>query len=289
MLNPRGWLVIAVGILLGTASWGQVPDADRVVEIEGVRVHFSVQGDGNPVVLIHGFCANRQVQWDLPGITGNLARNYQVIALDNRGHGRSSKPHDPAKYGMEMVHDVARVLDHLRLPKAHIVGYSMGGLITAKFAATYPDRVLTATAGGVGWMQPDTPTELDHIAKALEEDGSLGPLITALTPEGAPKPTPLQIRQINAMLMGLGNDPKALAAVARGMKQLSIPEPEFKRCSVPLQFVVGTRDPLGVGLKEAQAARSGIKVVTIEGADHMNTFQKPEFIQSVRDFIANGR
>jgi pimeloyl-ACP methyl ester carboxylesterase len=260
-----------------------------VLEVDGVKVHYSIEGKGEPVVLIHGFVVNRVVQWGLPGITQALAKDFQVVALDNRGHGRSSKPHDPKKYGLEMVHDVARILDQLRLPKAHVVGYSMGGLITAKFAVTYPDRVLSATVGGVGWFKPGTPTKLDDIAQALEKDQSLEPLIVSLTPEGSPPPNKQQIQQLNTMLLSLGNDPRALAAVARGMRQLTVTEEEFKRCQTPLQFVVGTKDPLGVGLTEAKALRPDVKVVLIEGGNHMDTFQKPEFLKSVQEFIAAHR
>lgn len=287
----RKWKLTCLVWVVGVVSWcwGQVPANERVLEVDGLQIHYSVEGRGEPVVLIHGFVANRLMQWTLPGITGALAKDFQVIALDNRGHGRSSKPHDPQKYGLEMVHDVARILDQLKLPKAHLVGYSMGGLITAKFAVTYPQRVLTATVGGIGWFKPDTPTRLDDLATALEKEQSLEPLLLSLTPPGAPPPTKQQIQQLNAMMLNLGNDPKALAAVARGMRQFTITEEEFKQCRVPMQFIVGTKDPLNVGLQEAKALRPDIRVVLLEGANHMDAFQKPEFLQRVREFLAGAR
>lgn len=289
MAGRRMIMVMVAGLACWAAAAAQNTPPDRVLEVDGVKVHYSIEGKGEPVVLIHGFVANRLVQWGLPGITQALSKDFQVVALDNRGHGRSSKPHDPQKYGLEMVHDVARILDQLQLPKAHVVGYSMGGLITAKFAVTYPQRVLSATVGGVGWFKPGTPTKLDDIAQALEKDQSLEPLIVSLTPEGSPPPNKQQIQQVNSMLLGLGNDPKALAAVARGMRQLTITEDEFKRCRAPLQFVVGSKDPLGVGLTEAKAVRPDVKVVLIEGANHMDTFQKPDFLKSVQEFMAAHR
>jgi pimeloyl-ACP methyl ester carboxylesterase len=286
----RWWLAGLIWfLLLGSWCWGQSLASERVLEVDGLQIHYSVEGQGEPVVLIHGFVANRQIQWAIPGITGALAKDYQVIAVDNRGHGRSSKPHDPQKYGLEMVHDVARILDQLNLPKAHLVGYSMGGLITAKFAMTYPQRVLTATVGGIGWLKPDTPTRLDELAIALEKEQSLEPLLVSLTPPGAPPPTKQQIQQLNAMMLSLGNDPKALAAVARGMRHFSIREEEFKQCRVPMQFIVGTKDPLNVGLQEAKALRPDLRVVLLEGANHMDAFQKPEFLQRVREFLAGAR
>ena len=80
------------------------------------------------MVLVHGFTANIQVQWGVPGVITKLEPDYKVIALDNRGHGKSDKPHDPKLYGPESVNDVVRLLDHLKIEKAHIVGYSMGGV-----------------------------------------------------------------------------------------------------------------------------------------------------------------
>src|SRR6516225_11708196 len=98
----------------------------------GVKIRYLVEGKGEPVLLIHGFTAGIEMQWALPGIIKELAKDYRVIALDNRGHGRSDKPHDAKKYGMEMVNDAIRLMDHLKIKKAHVVGYSMGAMITSK-------------------------------------------------------------------------------------------------------------------------------------------------------------
>jgi pimeloyl-ACP methyl ester carboxylesterase len=75
-------------------------------------------------------------------------KEFQLIAVDLRGHGKSDKPHDKDKYGPEMAEDVVRLLDHLKLPKAHLVGYSMGAYVAGGVAAKYPDRVLSVVYGG---------------------------------------------------------------------------------------------------------------------------------------------
>ena len=75
---------------------------------------------------------------------------YRVIAFDNRGHGLSDKPHDGARYGLEMVRDVVRLLDPLNVDRAHVVGYSLGAVITNNVRALYPERLITATLGGAG-------------------------------------------------------------------------------------------------------------------------------------------
>src|SRR5262249_27817382 len=96
----------------------------------GVRIHYVDSGRGEPVVLIHGFTGTYDRHWRAPGVTEALeSAGYRAIGIDCRGHGESGKPSEPAQYGLEMVGDVVRLLDHLKIDRAHIVGYSMGGWI----------------------------------------------------------------------------------------------------------------------------------------------------------------
>src|SRR5258708_30620817 len=87
---------------------------DFFFDSDGVKIHYIVEGKGEPVILIHGFAASIAANWGGPGIIKALAENYQVIALDNRGHGQSEKPHDSAAYGLKMTGDVLRLMDHLK-------------------------------------------------------------------------------------------------------------------------------------------------------------------------------
>src|SRR5262249_54430178 len=125
----------------------------RTFNANGTKIAYFVQGKGEPVVLIHGWLSSARVNWALPGISGHLAKDYRVIALDVRGHGLSDKPAKEEAYGPELVKDVVRLLDHLKIKKAHIVGYSMGGIIAGNFIARHPDRVLSGTLGGMGWLK----------------------------------------------------------------------------------------------------------------------------------------
>ncbi len=122
---------------------------DKFFDSDGVRIRYVEQGSGEPIVPVHGFARNIE-RWVETGVIKNLAKDHRVIALDCRGHGKSDKPHDPKQYGPEMGKDVVRLLDHLGIPKAHIVGYSMGGAITAHLLTMNPERFLTATLGGPG-------------------------------------------------------------------------------------------------------------------------------------------
>ena len=108
---------------------GATPTNDQFFDSAGVRIRYVSAGQGEPIILIHGWAADAEM-WD--SLMQDLSRDYRVIAFDCRGHGRSDKPTDPKQYGMEMVNDVVRLMDHLGFSKAHIVGYSMGGSIALK-------------------------------------------------------------------------------------------------------------------------------------------------------------
>lgn len=274
-------------VVLGVVCW-LVPAA-RALEASfssnGVPIHYSVDGEGEPVLLIHGLTLNHQLQWGLPGTIKRLARDYRVIAFDTRGHGLSGKPRDPGQYGLEMVRDAIRLLDHLKIHKVHVVGYSMGGFIAQKLITLYPERVLSATVGGAGWSRQVDPTVLEGLAADLEQGKGIGRLIRYLTPPGRPKPTDEQLRTVN-MLFGLINDPKALAAAVRAMRELDVPEEALKTCRVPTQAVIGELDPFCDGVYELQKRLPGLRTVIIKGADHMDAPSRPEFLRSVEEFLA---
>ena len=255
---------------------------------DGVKIAYVEAGKGEPVILIHGFTASAAMNWVAPGVFDALAKDYHVIALDNRGHGRSGKPHDPDAYGVTMVEDVVRLMDHLGIEKAHLVGYSMGGFMSNKFLAEHPDRVITVTLGGAGWSKEndETMTLLDELATSLDEGKGLTPLIKRLTPEGQPQPSEEQIKAMNSLVM-LMNDPKALAAVARGMKGLAVEEAQIKANKAPVLALIGEIDPLKVGVDELEKVMPNLQVVVIEKADHMTAFSDPKFIETLTKFLGD--
>ena len=275
--------ILGIACLILFAS-ARLQAEDQFFDSKGVKIAYTVQGQGEPVVLIHGFSVNTQLQWALPGITKALAKDYQVIALDCRGHGRSGKPHDPKMYGTEMVEDVVRLLDHLKIKKAHVVGYSMGGFITLKLLATHPDRLLTATTGGAGWPKKVDTDFLDELADALEQGKGMGLLLRRLTPKGRPEPSEKEINRVN-QLMAAFNDPKALAAAMRGMKSLTIAEEALKSNTVPTLALIGAIDPLKAGVDEMKGRLPNLQIVVLDRADHLNAFAMPEFTKSLKQFL----
>jgi pimeloyl-ACP methyl ester carboxylesterase len=261
---------------------------DKYFDSGGVKIRYTDDGQGEPVLLIHGFGANVEGQWGVPGVLRALAKNYRVIALDNRGHGKSGKPHDPKMYGTEMVEDAVRLLDHLKIKKAHVIGYSMGAMITAKLLVSHPKRLLSATLGGAGTVGRDKQARIfmDKLAESLENGQGITPLIEALTPAGKPRLTPEQVKLINKFFTTT-NDTKALAAVVRGWNGLGVTDAELKANRVPTLALIGADDPLKKAVDALEGRLANLeKIVTIAGADHITAFAQPEFIRALRTFLA---
>ena len=188
---------------------------------------------------------------------------------------------------MEMVLDVARLLEHLKIKKAHVVGYSMGAGITAKLLGTRPDLLLTATLGGsAGFREGGTAIGfLDVLAESLEQGKGFGPLIQALTPANQPRPTEEQIQSANARISA-GNDVQALAAVVRGFRAFAVSAEKLTANGVPVHAIIGDLDPLKAGVDALVQEMPSLKVTVIEGADHMDAFARPEFLKSLTAFLA---
>ena len=120
---------------------------------DGVKIHYMQLGKkGSYVVLIHGYTGSAEGNWFANGVAVALAKNHRVVALDCRNHGRSDKPqiNGPGK-----AEDVIELMNHLKIQKAHIHGYSMGGSITGRLLATNPERIITASFGGSGFREVD--------------------------------------------------------------------------------------------------------------------------------------
>src|SRR6195952_4709796 len=141
---------------------------------DGVRIAYidvpPVDGAGTPILLIHGFASNHAVNWvNTQWVKALTQAGYRAIALDNRGHGESEKLYDPAAYSSEaMAGDAIRLLDHLGIERAHVMGYSMGGRITAHIALDHADRVRSALIGGLGMHLVEGRGLPSGIPEALE-------------------------------------------------------------------------------------------------------------------------
>lgn len=220
----------------------------------GVKIFYTVQGSGSPVVLIHGLHSSGAMNWTLPGTTAALAQNHRVIVMDCRGHGKSDKPQTEADYGEAMAEDVIALLNHLDIRKAHIVGYSMGGMIALKTAVLHPGRVQSLLLCGMGWLQ----------------DGS------AL--QGFWERIPVRERLVGG---------SSGSACMKGMARLAVTETEVKALKMPAAIIVGDHDPVDrLYVQPLVQIRPDWPVAKIAGAGHLTCVVKPEFRSEVVKAIA---
>ena len=252
----------------------------------GIRIHYTDEGDGVPVVLLHGFAVNADLNWRIPGVTEKLNDQFRIISMDLSGHGLSSKPHSPDKYGIQMVEDVIRLLDHLKIDKAWVAGYSLGGFIALKLAVLHPDRLFGIASCGAGWEQPDRGrflVALAHFADQLEKGGSIGPLAAEIDPE---RPSPGFIHRMWVHLMtGYFNDKQALIAMIRAIPELAITKEELHSISVPVLAIVGENDLLSVGAKSMEGILPNLRLVIVPGADHMQVPGSDELLNELIPFF----
>jgi len=244
---------------------------------DGVELAFLDEGDGEPIVLVHGFASNKEVNWVAPGWVTTLMRaSRRVVALDNRGHGHSGKFYDPAVYHSAiMAEDVHALIDHLGLPSADVMGYSMGARITAFLALSHPGRVRSAVFGGLGIRLVEGVGLPDAIANALE-----APSLAAVG-----DPTAYLYR---AFAEQTKSDLRALAACLRGSRQ-TLSRAEVSRIAVPLLVAVGSEDAVAGSPQELAALIPGAQALSIPGRDHMLAVGDTVFKSAVLDFLAKRR
>jgi len=255
-MTPYRWLLPVLITLIMLSLQSVCPADDKPIagtfDANGVRISYTLQGQGTPVVLIHGWHSSAGINWDLPGTSALLAKNFNVIEYDVRGHGMSDKPAKEEAYGPELVEDVARLLDHLKIKKAHIVGYSMGGIIAGNFIAKHPDRVLSGMLGGMGWLKT----------------GGIG--------------------QWGFAQVGK-NDPnaKAVALCGRSLSKLALTEEEVKSIRVPVTILVGDNDRLikKLYVQPLQTVRKDWPVIEIKDADHLSCNVKPQFKDEIHKWL----
>jgi len=287
-------LQYVLGVLLIVSIPGLMLAQDKFFDSNGVRLRYVEEGKGDPIVLVHGYTSNIERSWIETGVLANLARDFHVIAFDNRGHGKSDKPHDPKAYGGEMSEDVVRLLDHLKIQRAHIVGYSMGGRIVAKLMTTNPGRFYTATLGGsAGLRNWTSASDKAGVIEAAEtESGSFRTLILNIAPTDRPVPSDEEIRRRSKQIVDYGNDPIALAALVRNRRGQAVTDAQMAAVRVPTLAVVGSADPALASVNQLRVVMPSIKVVVVQdavhsAADERGTQRRPEFVDAIREFISD--
>jgi pimeloyl-ACP methyl ester carboxylesterase len=238
-----------------------------------VEIVFLDEGTGEPVVLVHGFASTKEINWVGPGWMKTLTgAGRRAIALDNRGHGQSSKLYDPAAYhSATMAEDVRALLDHLGIERTDVMGYSMGARISAFLAVHHPARVRSLILGGLGIRLVEGVGLSEDIAEALEAHS----LADVSDPTG---------RLFRSFAEQTKSDLRALAACIRGSRQ-TLSRAQVAGIRVPALVAVGTNDDVAGSADGLAALIPGARALDIPNRDHMLAAGDKAFKTAVLHFL----
>jgi pimeloyl-ACP methyl ester carboxylesterase len=239
-----------------------------------VEIAYLDEGEGDPILLVHGFASTKNTNWAYPGWVSELKRlGRRVIAFDNRGHGESSKLYDSAQYEIAiMASDILALMDHLEIPRADIMGYSLGSRMTAVLALEEPQRLRSIILGGIGIGMITGGGPGENVAEALE-----APSLDDVTdPVG---------RTFRAFADQTRSDRRALAACLRGSRRLMKRE-EAAAIAVPTLIAVGTTDEIAGSAAALGEIIPGSKVLDIPGRDHMRAVGDKVYKAGVAEFLS---
>jgi pimeloyl-ACP methyl ester carboxylesterase len=253
---------------------------------DNVKIHYLTLGDkGSWVVLIHGYTGNAKGNWFDNGIAQALAKNHRVVALDNRNHGKSDKP---TLNGPGRAEDTIELMDHLKIAKAHIGGYSMGGAFTGALLATHPERFITAHFGGAGIMETDP----EWIKKLPADHQGTNPMEAELSH---------QLRIHHAMDNGMTREeaeklasqppaPRAAPARPAGATPAPArPELDLAKLNIPIIIINGEYDRPRAKSTRAAREANDVTIVVLPGKQHLSAIvagsMPKEYLNSLTAFI----
>jgi pimeloyl-ACP methyl ester carboxylesterase len=246
----------------------------QTFDSDGVEIAFIDEGVGPPTLLIHGFASNHNVNWVATSWLRDLVQaGRRVIALDNRGHGQSAKPRDPEAYGTPvMAEDARRLLDHLGIAAADVIGYSMGARIAAFLALKHPRRVRSAVFSGLGEGMVKGVGASEPVAAAL-----LAPSLDDVSDERG--------RMFRRFAEQTGSDREALAACILASRQVLTPA-ELAQITVPVLVAAGSDDDVGGSAEALARLIPGAEFFVIPGRDHMKAVGDRKHKAAVLEFLS---
>jgi pimeloyl-ACP methyl ester carboxylesterase len=258
-----------IALLLPAKDKSDQPKDSWFTTSDNVKIHYLTLGEkGSWVVLIHGYTGNAKGNWFDNGIAQALAKNHRVVALDNRNHGMSDKPQ---LNGPGRAMDAIELMDHLKIEKAHIGGYSMGGAFTGELLATHPERFITAHFGGSGIMETDP----EWIAKLPPDHQGVNPMEADLS-HG--------LRIHHAMDNGMSKEeaeklastppaPRAAAAPAAGAARAAAadrPKLDLTKLNIPILIINGEFDRPRAKSTRAAREANDVTIVVLPGKQHLS-------------------
>jgi pimeloyl-ACP methyl ester carboxylesterase len=256
-------------LALAHAAAASEPKHGNFTASDGVKIHYLEAGQGSPVVLVHGFTGSARGNWFANGVAEALQKKHRVIAIDCRGHGESEKPHDAAKYGPQMAKDVLELMDHLKIEKAHVHGYSMGGGIVTQLLVLAPQRFITASYGGSGVAE-------------VEEN------YKAEVPKDDPGPD-LQEAEATKTLRAAPNDSEALAAVRQSFASIDRGAIDLTKIKIPVLAINGQFDRPHARTHRMKRELANFRAVVLPGKSHLTAIMAGyiphEYIDELVKFI----
>ena len=265
----------------GTLRADDKPSDEFFTTKDGVKIHYLVQGKGVPVVLVHGYTGNAEGNWFRNGIAQALAKNHMVVALDCRNHGKSDKP-QPNGFGR--ADDVIELMDHLKIDKAHIHGYSMGGGIVGQLMARVPERFITAGFGGSGVPETDPKMQAQVPADKTGRD-----------PQEAEASRRLKI--LRAMDNGMtreeaekhADDPALPRPAIPAGARTQTPPLDLTKITFPVLAINGELDRPNAKTHRMQRELKNFTNVVLPGKSHLTAIAAPympkEYLESVVKFV----
>lgn len=237
------------------------------------RFAFIEKGQGQPILLVHGFASTAQVNWQGPGWLDFLAANgFRAIAMDNLGHGGSTKSYDPASYELSKMSDtLVELIGSFGIDTVHIMGYSMGARISASFASRNPERVEKLILAGNGYNMIEGGMDTQGISSALLAD-ELGESHTAVG------------RQFRVFAEKTGGDLKALAACMSGDWQ-TMPKSVVSSISCPTLVIAGTEDEIAKDCQKLADLLPNGTYEEIPKRNHMNAVGDKIYKEKVLRFL----
>ena len=249
-----------------------------------VRIGYEVEGDGEPLVMVHGFSANIGM-WREMGYVDGLAPSHRLILVDPRGHGGSDKPHDPAQYRPElMAGDVVAVLDHLGIDRAHFMGASMGAAIGFEIARRVPGRFLSLILQGYGRYGP--------LAELQQRFQAMGLMMEQMAATQAVESALASVeRMIGPMSPAdrarfLANDHQALLAFMKCFNEWPAFEDDLPGVKLPSLVVAAEGDPYYQGARECARLMPSATFVTLTGAHSLNSYSAENVVPHIKEFLA---
>ncbi|HVT35078.1 MAG TPA: alpha/beta hydrolase [Nevskiaceae bacterium] len=259
----RVWVAFA---LLAAAQLASGHDY-QTFDSDGCQIAYTDYGSGEPVIFLHGFSGNFDQY--LGPVGDALSQQFRAIGLDQRGHGRSCKPHDADAYGRHFAGDVLNLMDRLHIAKAHVVGHSMGGIVAMYLAANYPARVQSAVTVGNGLFSRRELTLIGWLMRGSFAWRHVKEFFGAADDNRPP-----------------GNDDVALILAVRSLRDLAVTNAQAAALKVPVLAVRGgPKDDPNDTVERLSAINPNVEMLRLEPEDHISTLANAKFRQELKSFL----